>query len=313
MVVNHLGIGGQFSFGDISLQALYNIIFLDQGLAYQLEAKSNFINAIFNRSLFRLFDLTYFEITAIIGLFIFFTLKVLGKENNQRTILILITYTLGTLGYAFTMFTLYMFSYGEFESVRLASFDRYMGTYLIFATFLLIFILIYHLLKCDKIIIKMPILATLCILLPFTFQNNWKYVTINNEYRGYESRYENIELFKQIDAFIQKDDKVLVINNIYDQYIELILNYLYYDYNFDVISIGEDKEYSPEKVNLTYDEWQNIYAEYNYIYTYTTDEEFYQKYWLDKQKEYLFNNRLYAVNDDASLTLVPWNPSPINN
>lgn len=301
-------IDGQFALSKISLNQLFNIVFFNKGLDYQLTTKSYFISSLINRPMLRLFGFTYFELFLIFVGIIILVLVFLLNDKKINTTFIVLTLTIGVLGFAFTMFTLYMFTYSEYEALKLASFERYMQTYIIFMMYVAIFMFVLGIYKIN--INKGLILcAIVALTIPFTFKDNRSFMKIKNEYEGFRTNYDYKELVKQIDSFVHSGDKILIISQIQNQYIEISSRYTYLDLDIDFISLGEPSKGQEYRKNISYDEWIKLRSEYDYIYTYHTDELFYREYWLDKEEEYLLNNRLYLVKEDGSLELVPWIPS----
>lgn len=305
---NLSNIDGQFALSKISLGRLFSIIFFDKGLEYQLATKRFFISSLINRPMLRLFGLTYFELFLIFVGIIIFTLAFMHKDNKLNISFIVLTLTIGVLGFAFTMFTLYMFTYSEYEALKLASFERYMQTYIVFMMYVAIFMFVLGIYKIN--INKGLILcAIVALAIPFAFKDNRSFMKIKNEYEGFRTNYEYKELVKQIDSFVHSGDKILIISQIKDYYIEISSRYAYLDLDIDFISLGEPSKGQEYRKSISYDEWIKLRSEYDYIYTYHTDELFYREYWLDKEEEYLLNNRFYSVKEDGSLELVPWIPS----
>ena len=303
---NTFAVGGQFSLNDISISNLLDIMLFDKGLDYQITTKYNFIDSLLNRPMLRLLHLTYLEFSLIILIFIFLVLKYISKENKYNIFSFLFSLFVGIVGFAFTMFVLYLFSYGEYESVNLASFERYMETYLVFLMYVALFIFIMCIMKINNTLYAASCCVAVLLVLIVNIQNNNKFITIKKEYDGITTQYEYVELIKQIDTFIKPEDSVLIISQTKDYFLEIILRYLYLDYNFDYVAIGKPNDNFPYRLDLSFKEWQDYYNNYDYIYTYNTDESFYHDYWLDLQDEHLLNNRFYTVDENNYLKLVPW-------
>lgn len=308
-------ISSQFSLSDISISSLFNIIFLNKGLDYQIITKHNFINSIINRPMLRLFDLTFIQIIIILLISQFITLKVLLKNDKRTTFITLSTCVIGTFGYVFTMFVLYMFSYSEFEATNLASFERYIETYINFMIYVFVFLTVhYALYKHNSFNIKQPIiLLILCVITYSTIQQNIVFLKLKQNYDGYSTRQDYNEFYNQTKTFIDKNDRVLIIYEDYDVFVEVKTEYMFLGYDFDFISLTKDIAYEITNKTLTNEEWQKLYSNYDYIFTFYTNDEFYENYWLNKQEEHLLNYRYYTVNSNGMLELVPWTPLEIYN
>lgn len=137
----------QFKLSDIKLSKLYGIIKGTEGKAYQITAARNYLNALNNINITScLINLTFVKSIILIVIIMYITYnygkKYIDKKDflNLESIIIL-----GSVGYAFIMLTLYVFNFGEIEGPNIASYDRYMDTYIIFCISLIfmIFIRIY--------------------------------------------------------------------------------------------------------------------------------------------------------------------------
>ena len=53
------------------------------------------------------------------------------------------TYLIGSLGYAFMMSVLYLFTFNEYEMLNLSSFERYMATYMLAESLITSYIFLY--------------------------------------------------------------------------------------------------------------------------------------------------------------------------
>ncbi len=228
------------------------------------------------------------------------------RESKYNIYSILSPIIIGVFGFAFMMFVLYMFSYSEVETVNLASFERYMETYLVFVMYITLFIFVKEIMVSNNYIYVT--LSSIIVLLAIiaNIQNNKEFIVLKDDYDGITTQYEYIELTNQIDAFVNSNDKVLIISQTSDYFLEIALKYLYLDYDFDYVAIGKTSDEYPYRLDLTFEEWQDYYSKYDYIYTYNTNEEFYHSYWVDLQNEYLLNNRFYTLDEDDYLKLVPW-------
>ncbi len=126
-VIRTYGIVGQFNIGTV----LKEILILIKGgtlsgdSAYRIEVYKYFIHELFTRSLFlHPIRMPFFIVVIIQVVFLCLT-----KNKNGYTIAGV--YLFGSLAYSFTMLMLYMFSFSYEEALELASFDRYMNSYLI--------------------------------------------------------------------------------------------------------------------------------------------------------------------------------------
>ena len=149
--ITRLGLSGQFSFEKISIGAVLKI--LSGGGDYiQHITYVKYIRALFTTNLGTgIFSMTY--VSAVLLAFcilavmvcLFWTV-VRKREMLQYAVL----FALGSAGYAFTMLVLYMFCYSEGEMSVLASYERYMSTYVL-SEYAILFLLLIRLLARKKI------------------------------------------------------------------------------------------------------------------------------------------------------------------
>lgn len=293
LYVKQFNINAQFSISNI-------LTLVNHSANYSLKHTTNlFINALFNNGIISFHNISYpisCLIFTILVVYLFYILN--GKKE---AILALVTCIIGAIGYVIMMLLLYLTCFSSEEVERLASFERYMSTFIYFLIMLFVFLFI-HLCLSKQTKSTFISLLLMCFITPFAFGDNIN--KIKSYPTGYKSEYSYNELISQIDEYIDSNDEVLIITQYKEWKVELVLKYLYPDYNFSFIGIGtEDPSYD---VNMTYEEWQTYYSNYTFVYTFITNEDFYQNYWLNKQDEPLYNDRFYVPNENKQLTLVPW-------
>lgn len=268
--------------------------------SYYLSIIKNYNHAILHSPIISFFGikLHYFVLNILITIALFIVLKFKAKLSNPENIIYCVTYVLGFIGYAFMMVYLYMTVFGEWDATNLASFERYMGT-IIYLGISLLIMLVFSFSSGYKSKIAITI-----VLLCMTNIANLAMLNPENRY-NYKENIQNKELFRQIEEFIKPEDKVLVVSQTRDYFIEIYVRYLYPDIDIEYTSLNfneYDKNYYKD---FEFEEWQDYYSNYDYVYTYNTDEIFYRDFWKGRQKEDLLNDRLYSVNG-KELTLVPW-------
>lgn len=149
--ITRLGLTGQFSFERISVGTIIRIL-AGGGDYIQHLTYVKYIRALFTTNLGTgLFSMTYvsavilaFCILAVMA-YLFRTVVYKG-EMLQYAVL----FAVGSAGYAFTMLTLYMFCFSESEMSVLASYERYMSTYIL-SEYVILFLLLLQLLARKKI------------------------------------------------------------------------------------------------------------------------------------------------------------------
>ena len=149
--ITNLGLTGQFSFEIINVGTIIRIL-AGGGDYIQHLTYVKFIRALFTTNLGTgIFSMTYvsavllaFCILAVLA-YLFRTVVHRG-EIPQYAVL----FAVGSAGYAFTMLVLYMFCYSEGEMSVLASYERYMSTYIL-SEYVILFLLLVRLLARKKV------------------------------------------------------------------------------------------------------------------------------------------------------------------
>ena len=137
--------GGQFSIGDI-LSGTFDIL-RGNALPHQMVVADSYIRAIFMSGIIPFFNLSYLRIFFVLTV-VTILLYLFSKRQGEgvKLLPLVIGTPLGVIMYAVAMLIVYMVGFCEFEGVRLASYDRYMGTVIvgfgvgIFLVFMKVFI-----------------------------------------------------------------------------------------------------------------------------------------------------------------------------
>lgn len=136
-----LNLTGQFDLGQVSVKAIFSIL-TGNGNRVQNETWKTYFSALFQRSVFAgIAPMTYISsfLVVLLLLYVIWHFLYLSMKREQVFGLGLI-FSCGTLGYGFAMFVLYMFCFAESEMLVLASFERYMDSYVV-SEFLILLIL----------------------------------------------------------------------------------------------------------------------------------------------------------------------------
>ena len=135
--VSNLDVSAQFVVSDIKIFSVFKDMFTDSKAGL---ASRNFIEALYKRSLYTSFNISYLVMVLLNSLI----LLIINKKDKIEHIIV---YILGAIGYAFLMMLLYMYSFNDVEGINLASYVRYMSTYVLTGQ-----LLIFYNLKIDKTI-----------------------------------------------------------------------------------------------------------------------------------------------------------------
>lgn len=158
-VVKLYQIDAQFKIGELSISDFFNIIKgnAPKGLEWKYTAFRNYCSNLLHRPLvLHPFKMSYFVYTGLMMLIIFIAFRF-----KKDAFFLAGTYLIGAIGYSIAMLILYTLAFTIDEAPYLASFDRYMASYLYFGTTLTLMLVIN---KFNNYIYQnMIILGLLCL------------------------------------------------------------------------------------------------------------------------------------------------------
>ena len=136
--------GGQFDLGKISLSSLVDI-FNGGGTPVQQETTTLFLNGLLTKNLFvGIIPISYVGLCIIAIVLLVAIYIVFKKEWKKKHYIILgCVFIYGSICYAFAMYALYMFCFSNAEMLSLASFERYMDSYVITEFLILLGLFLY--------------------------------------------------------------------------------------------------------------------------------------------------------------------------
>lgn len=277
----------QFSLSSVQISELPGIRAGTIGEPYQRQAMNNFLDAFMTRELVsRPVTLSFWQLMIMA----FIAILLIGKygkgpfENKQVEWLGLITY-LGSFGYSLAMLLLYTFCFDAYEGPRLASFDRYMNTYVFAAISIAIMLFIYLSGLQEKSRNKTSIyhLGALLSVIWLVFLSpsdilNLKPVRAPNSVTAAFTQDYDI-----LHANTTPDDKVYIISQQSDGYVTYNISYLLLPEAFNAWGYSLGEKYSDEDgytVNLSVQAWVKtlISEKYGYLYLQKIDQNFLDKY-----------------------------------
>lgn len=264
-IINLYDIHGQFVLSELKFSDVIDIAKGNTELSWKHEAYWNYIQAIINRPLIlHPFKMSYFVYVAIVLLAV-----VLLFRFKKDGLLISLTYLIGACGYALTMLLLYMLAFDIYEAPRLASFDRYMSSYLYIGTTLLLMLVFDKLneLKGKKTIYKysLTIIVLLLLVEPGSIKTIIPKFKITDESK-------KVLVVMQFNPFEPKREE---------------LNGLRFEFT--------NNGYM-NKDNMPYEKWYLLINTHDLMYVVGYDDYVYNELWLPlKQDVYLWNDSLYEI------------------
>lgn len=273
----------QFHSKDLSLSSFVEILQGNFQKPWQANTLQNYFNALWNYPLLQNIAFSAY-IPLVVLLLIIFSIT-----SKRKTITVALL--LGAIGYAFAMLLLYLFSFDSYEAPRLASYPRYLNTYLYF-----MLLMILYFLDGQKALITLGF-----SLLALT---NIKSFIPPQERDAYYHQENYLQLFHEIEEHTRENDNILLLSQYQDGTV-LILNYRYPHHHFEVLSLGKEKyEGDPYSKDFSLEEYQLFLQNYHYLYIYQIENEYIERYWKPSTNELLLTGRLYKLKD-REITLLP--------
>ncbi|MBC8531401.1 hypothetical protein [Gehongia tenuis] len=270
-------------------------IFNGNLLPYQTDVIGSFIQQVFTFQWDSTIKFAYFSWMIVwIGLTI-----LLGRVNKLRKkqyYICGIGLSIGYVVYSISLLILYLFTYTEYEATNLASFQRYMNTYIFGATMILLMLLIKTILE-GNFGRKYAVGVLCCIILflvplqtiaQFTIYTQ-KDIQITQKYR---KSIEKSATFSEI--MDPETDKIYLISqhNLGKEYWAIRYNCtpIWVPMRHAETSFSENVE--DGSIVITVDEWEKkLREDYTYVYLHVVDDFFISEYAA------LFENRSEIQND----------------
>lgn len=152
IIVNKYGIKGQFDLGKIDPKVYLESIIGDNGI--QSATFRSYIRGLYSIDVN---NFNFMLVTYVSAFFIFLIIAALliwkskTPDEKSKMVMVFLTLVAGTLGYAFLMSIMYLFCFTEEEMARLASFHRYMSSYVIAEVLILVYLVLLKFKNFEKI------------------------------------------------------------------------------------------------------------------------------------------------------------------
>lgn len=258
---------------------------------WQTEAFQNYMKAISTRPLMVFpVSLSYYPIALIITL----GMALLLRKRKQLYVALL--YLLGSIAYSVVMLLLYMFPFGPFEGPTLASFNRYLFSYLYLGICFVVLLGGEILLeRKEHRFLSLTVLLACFIL----FADYRLYPDLLPEKR---SEPKDSEAFEEVLEHVNYYDgkKILAIEQ-YNKINLLQIKLIYYGVpkervRFLRLENGEQR--LGISAEMSFEEWKELLREYDLLYLEFADSYFIENYWEKLTEENLYNNSFYEITDN---------------
>lgn len=231
--IKKLGITGQFSLGKISFSTYFrSLVGREPGIIH--DTLKNFIIALFQKQIntVNIFPLTFMSAYVFVLLCLYF-IYILNKKtiDKKRVYILGATFTCGTFGYAFMMSVLYAFCFNKAEMQQLASYERYMATYVLGEVLIMILLSAKHFSDNYHLKINLKSMSILSMILMVTLNpSNMLYIS-PQIIRG-NSHAEDKQDAEFLNVNTEAGDKIFVIYDMekkrpkfYGAYLEILSYY----------------------------------------------------------------------------------------
>ncbi len=271
--IKSMNISSQFNVSDIEISKIYSIYRGYEGRNDQKIAATAFPTSIRDYSLTTSYiPLNYLQ-AVILGLLLLYIIFIKNKDlvDKNKLYLLIITLLIGAIGYAFVMWCTYIFCFKDTEAINLASFDRYMSTYVLIVMYFVIMFLLYCCYKKDKI--NIIIFSTIILFLLMTPAKI--YYLMPNLVKKDKDIYEiNASIIRE---YVKGNAKIFIVaqdsSRDYQYFVKYYANPIItnmYDFNWPT---DDDTDY--EKY---YDSIKDKIKDYDYLYIAVTNDKFKEKY-----------------------------------
>lgn len=289
-LVEKYDLHGQFELSKIKPSEYIASITTDNGL--QNATFKSYIRGLFsiNVNTFNWALITYASTVIVLLLCISVLFwKSKGKEEKNLVVTVFLTLVAGTFGYAFMMSVMYLFCFTSEEMGRLASFHRYMSSYVIAEMMVLLYLCLIKVCNSFKVNSR-KIFVCSCVVILLFGSTNFKFFMPQRFLEFEDKRFEDYG--KTVCDNTEPGSKVFIVadsNNMYQFYIGYYANdrVICMDYN-NLFGFDFSNEEQTKKLFGTLSE-----NDYMYVIDYN-DNIFnaFSEYTLDGSLE---NNHIYKI------------------
>lgn len=278
-------------------------------LPYQTETVKNYLTALFETPLTVTYSLTFVMCVCIAIILAYVAVSHTNEERKKSIAVMLTLAVIGAGAYAILlMFVPFLALFSEYEAVRLASYSRYMNSYVLGLIFMELAIIIAQTSENKQKFNKFVLIffAIFTMTFPFSLIKQMTVTARTSISDTQVQRSAYLEFRQQILENVKSDEKVYFIatnTNGAEYYISK-----YEATPVKVNSYGwsiSNEPYNEEDIwtqVLTAEQWkQQLVYEYDYVYLYIIDEKFIENYGsLFYNIEAMENNQLYKINKEEN-------------
>lgn len=295
LCIKNIDIPQQFNVSDIKILDLLGIARGTKGTSVQHQTVKQFIYSLTSYSLVNsVIPMPFIQSIVFIFALLYLLLKKSKEISTIKSTLLLLTLVIGTIGYVFVMLNMYIFCFSEYEASILASFDRYMATFVLLILYICIMLaIVYSYKKKNIAYILCPMVIVAILISPDKINRSYP-ALVASEATVYE---KNAQIIRNS---LKENAKVFIIaqNSLgnYQYFVKYYANPIItnmINYNWPVSDDINPNDY--------YDSIKENISEYDYLYIASLDDAFTEKY------SFVFETapqegQLYKIDKDQTST-----------
>ncbi len=273
---------GSQSYGSFSIETLIDIITRNDAIVYQKTVEVLYIDYLLHKPVFG--NYSYASVVAcIVLLLVVFAFTVKDKIERRKILIIDLWVFLASIMYAILMFILYMTLFVEAEARVLASYTRYMESYIIAAVFIALSVFFYYGLSRKIENISLIVLTILLLVGCVTCEEcNYDQLfpgTVQIEGVAQLDSSAYADIIGYYDKVLPEDCSVLFVSRGTSDLVLTTIQYYMCPRETEVISPGSkvvandyiSREFTDEQLN-------DFVSNYDYLILLYIDDEFIENY-----------------------------------
>lgn len=300
----YINTSGTQSYSGFSLLGILKVILHDGSVTYQSDVELSFWKAVLTKSIVGGASFAFVAVAILVMCMIVRKLDYDGKVpyQSRETGKQLFTWSIGaTVAYVSMMCFLYDTAFSEYEARKLASFDRYMCSWLIAILYLAVSVMLVRYAYASKIQ-----QSALVIALSFIAVSDNRELLLSG-FSGTDQ--EDKQCFGRsefINSVVNENESILILDRGSDGNSSTKVGYYCLPRVIDFISPGP-AAYDGDiwSTEMTSDGLLDLIAAHDYVYVFHVDEAFVTQYGsVVPEIVEDMENVLFKVNQDGSISLV---------
>ena len=292
------------SYSGFNVTTILRVLLHDGSVSWQVDVEKSFIKAIFTQGMI---GNASFVVIAFISILM---VGICVGNNSKETDLpyrekktgrqLLAWMIVSTVAYALMMCFLYDTAFSEYEARQLASFDRYMSSWLIAIVYLSAAIWIVR--YAGQKQVQQGVIVTILAFISVT--GNYKQLLSGLTGEEAEQLYEGES--NLINEVVREDESVLIIDRGSNGWKTTVIGYYCLPIQVDFLSPGPSEHDGDEwSTDMSLEELETTIQSYNYVYFFNIDDAFIDRYGgLAPELTIDTGEFLYSVESDGRLVQV---------